>query len=89
MLLTYQFELKVDNTMSIILGHLSYAASKLFNVGNYGRKEYKKLGLEEAPDWYTQKKSLKDNLWYKSLPSQTSQDVLKLGDHIKFFILNG
>ena len=76
MLLTYQFEVKVNETMSIILGHLSYAAGKLFNVGNYERKEYKSLGFDVMPDWYDQKKRLKDNIWYKSLPSQTSQDVL-------------
>ena len=76
MLLTYQFELRVNETMSVILGHLSYAASKLFNVGNYERKEYKYLGFDIMPDWYDQKKRLKDNIWYKSLPSQTSQDVL-------------
>ena len=76
MLLTYQFELRVNETMSIILGHLSYAASKLFNVGNYERKEYQSLGFDTMPDWYDQKKRLKDNIWYKSLPSQTSQDVL-------------
>ena len=76
MLLTYQFELRVNETMSIILGHLSYAASKLYNVGNYERKEYKSLGFDIMPDWYDQKKRLKDNIWYKSLPSQTSQDVL-------------
>lgn len=76
MLLTYQFELRVNEMMSIILGHLSYAASKLYNVGNYERKEYKSLGFDIMPDWYDQKKRLKDNIWYKSLPSQTSQDVL-------------
>ena len=76
MLLTCQFELRVDEKLSIILGHLSYAASKLFNVGNYERKEYKSLGFSSMPDWYDQKKRLKDNIWYKSLPSQTSQDVL-------------
>ena len=76
MLLTYQFELNANEKTSIILGHLYYAASKLFNVGNYERKEYKALGFEKMPDWYDQKKRLKDSFWYKSLPSQTSQDVL-------------
>ncbi len=76
MLLTYQFELKVNNKQSIILGHFCYAASKLFNVGNYERKEYKSLGFDKMPDWYDQKKRLKEHFWYKSLPSQTSQDVL-------------
>ena len=76
MLLTYQFELNVDEKTSVILGHLCYAASKLFNVGNYERKEFRSLGFEKMPDWYDQKKRLKDSFWYKSLPSQTSQDVL-------------
>ena len=76
MLLTYQFELTVNNKQSIILGHLCYAASKLFNVGNYERKEYQSLGFEKMPNWFIQKKRLKENIWYKSLPSQTSQDVL-------------
>ena len=76
MTLTYQFEINVDEKMSIILGHLCYAASKLFNIGNYERKEYKCLGFEKMPNWYDQKKRLKNTFWYKSLPSQTSQDVL-------------
>ena len=80
MLLTYQFEIKVNNKLGIILGHLTYAASKLFNVGNYERKEYKSLGFDTMPNWYDQKKRLKDNIWYKSLPSQTSQEVLAILD---------
>ena len=76
MLLTYKFKLKVDDNLAIILGHLSIASSKLFNVGNYERKEYKKLGFDEMPNWYSQKKRLKEDIWYKSLPSLTSQDVL-------------
>ena len=90
MLLTYQFELTTNEKESIILGHLCYAASKLFNVGNYERKEYKTLGFEKMPDWYSQKKRLKDNIWYKSLPSQTSQDILaRLDESWKsYFVLH-
>ena len=80
MLLTYQFEIKVNNKLGIILGHLTYAASKLFNVGNYERKEYKSLGFDMMPNWYDQKKRLKDDIWYKSLPSQTSQEILAILD---------
>ena len=86
MLLTYQFELKVNNSLAIILGHLTYVASKLFNIGNYERKEYRQLGFEKMPDWYDQKKRLKDNIWYKSLPAQSSQDVLaRLNESWKSF----
>ena len=78
--LTYQFEIKVNNKLGIILGHLTYAASKLFNVGNYERKEYQSLGFDSMPNWYVQKKRLKDDIWYKSLPSQTSQEILAILD---------
>lgn len=76
MLLTRKVILKVNENQAIILGHLTMAASKLFNIGNYERKEFKKLGFDKEPNWYDQKKRLKDNFWYKSLPSQTAQDVL-------------
>ena len=77
MILSHSFNIKVSNSVAIILGHLTYAASKLYNQGNYERNEYKKLGYEKMPNWYSQKKDLKDNMWYKSLPAQTSQDVLQ------------
>ena len=59
---------------------MCYAAYKLWNVGNYERLNYKELGLSEYPDWYYQKKYHKVDLWYKQLPSQTAQEVLKLLD---------
>ena len=86
MLLTCQFELNVDEKTSIILGHLCYAASKLFNVGNYERKEYKSLGFDTMPDWYDQKKRLKDSFWYKSLPSLKRKD-LKILSGINLFLV--
>ena len=59
---------------------MCYAAYKLWNVCNYERMNYKELGLSEYPDWYYQKKYHKVDLWYKQLPSQTAQEVLKLLD---------
>ena len=59
---------------------MCYAAYKLWNVGNYERMNYKELCLQEYPDWYYQKKHHKEDLWYKQLPSQTAQEVLKLLD---------
>lgn len=61
----------------IILGHMGYAAFKLWNVANYEKRNYKELGMEKYPDWYDQKKRLKENFFYKNLPSQTAQDVLQ------------
>jgi len=55
---------------------MGYAAYKLWNVGNYEKKNHKELGMEKFPNWYDQKKRLKDNFFYKNLPSQTAQDVL-------------
>ncbi|MCQ2801961.1 MAG: transposase, partial [Bacilli bacterium] len=80
MLLTKKFIFKTSTNEAIILGHLTYSASKLFNEANYQRHEYEKLGLEKRPNWYDQKKNMKTNMWYKNLPSQTAQDVLKTLD---------
>ena len=59
---------------------MCYAAYKLWNVCNYERNNYKNLGLEKYPDWYDQKSKHKDDLWFKSLPSQTAQEICKLLD---------
>jgi len=61
----------------IILDCLTYAASKLWNVANYERKRWTKESRVPYPDWYDQKKMLKDNFWYKNLPSQSAQELLK------------
>jgi len=80
MLLSKETEIKLNQEQSNILGHMCYAAYKLWNECNYERNHYKELGLTEYPDWYYQKSKHKDSLWYKSLPSQTSQEVCKLLD---------
>lgn len=77
MRLVYKFRYMPDKINSIILSSLTYASARLFNVGNYERKEYKKLGFDKMPNWYDQKKRLKNNKWFKALPAQTSQDILK------------
>ena len=71
MLLSQKTSVKIRPEYSNIIGHMCYAASKLWNACNYERHHYKKLGLGKYPDWYYQKKAHKENLWYKQLPSQT------------------
>ena len=80
MLLSRKTFVKLNENESNIIGHLCYAASKLWNVCNYERIHYKELGLGKYPDWYYQKSHHKDNIWFKSLPSQTAQEVCKLLD---------
>ena len=80
MLLSHETIIKTDTASSNIIGHMCYAASKLWNACNYERNNYKELGLCKYPDWYYQKSVHKDNIWYKSLPSQTAQEVCKLLD---------
>ena len=80
MLLSHETVIRLDTTSENIIGHMCYAASKLWNVCNYERNNYKELGLTKYPDWYYQKSVHKDNMWYKSLPSQTAQEVCKLLD---------
>lgn len=77
MRLVYNFTIKPNKTTSLILANLTYASARLFNVGNYERKKYSELGFEKMPNWYEQKKRLKDNMWFKALPSQSAQDVLQ------------
>lgn len=80
MLLSHKTTVKINENESNIIGHLCYAASKLWNVCNYERIHYKELVLEKYPDWYYQKSYHKADIWYKSLPSQTAQEVCKLLD---------
>lgn len=77
MLLSHKTVVKLNDNEANILSHLCYAAYKLWNVCNYERRNYPELDLEKYPDWYYQKKAHKDDLWFKSLPSQTAQEVCK------------
>ena len=56
MLLSHRTSVNIRPEYSNIIGHMCYAASKLWNVCNYERRRYKELGLEKYPDWYYQKK---------------------------------
>lgn len=81
MLLSLKSTIKVNKDHSNIIGHMCYAAYKLWNVCNYERLHYKELDLPAGyPDWYYQKKAHKDDMWFKQLPSQTAQEVCKLLD---------
>lgn len=77
MILACKTTIKVSEDNMNIIGHMCFAAYKLWNVLNYERYNYKEVGLEEYPNWYYQKKAYKDNMWYKNLPSQTAQQVCK------------
>ena len=57
MLLSHRTSVNIRPEYSNIIGHMCYAASKLWNVCNYERRRYKELGLEKYPDWYYQKKA--------------------------------
>ena len=80
MLLSKETTIKVTDIQSNIIGHLGYSAYKLWNILKYERDHYMSLSLIEYPDWYYQKKAHKTDFWYKSLPSQTAQEVCKLID---------
>ena len=60
MLLSHRTSVKIQPEYSNIIGHMCYAASKLWNICNYERRHYKDLGLEKYPDWYYQKKHIKE-----------------------------
>ena len=50
MLLSHRTSVKIQPEYSNIIGHMCYAASKLWNVCNYERRHYKDLGLEKYKD---------------------------------------
>lgn len=66
-----KFEISADKAQGTILDSLTYAAGKLWNVANYERKCWTSDSGIKYPDWYEQKKRLKDHYWYKSLPTGT------------------
>ncbi|MDD2504566.1 MAG: transposase [Clostridia bacterium] len=72
-----KFEISANKAQDIILGSLTYAAAKLWNVANYERKGWSRESGEKYPDWFEQKQRLKEHYWYKSLASQTAQELLK------------
>jgi putative transposase len=72
-----RFELNPGREKAIVLGSLTYASSKLWNVANYEREKWIPETGASYPDWFEQKSRLKNNFWYKNLPSQTAQEVLK------------
>ena len=78
MKLAENFILKPNKTEQIILGCLGYASARLYNIANYERKNHSKDSNKDFPDWYKQKKELKNHFWYKNLPSQTAQETLKI-----------
>ncbi len=78
LILTKKIDYNPTKTEEVILGLLSFASAKLWNIGNYEKHHYKELGFEEYPNWYDQKKRLKTEFWYKNLPSQTAQEVLNM-----------
>ena len=79
MLLTHETSIVLNKNDANIVGHMCYAAYKLWNVCNYERNNYKILGLEKYPDWYIKSQNIK-MICVKSLPSQTAQEICKLLD---------
>lgn len=78
MIRTSHFVYKPNDEINMILSQLGYAARKLWNVANYEKRNWTKDSGKPFPNWYEQKKRLKDHFWYKNLPSQSGQEVLKV-----------
>ena len=72
---TIKFKLNPNFEQEKHLHNLCSIATKLYNTDNYQRREqWEKTG--KIPSVYMQKKLLKDNHWFKLLPSQTAQEVI-------------
>ena len=46
-------------------------------MANYERASWTAESGEKYPDWFEQKSRLKGSFWYRNLPSQSAQEVLK------------
>ena len=72
---TIKYRLKPNFEQEKHLHNLCSIATKLYNTDNWQRRDiWKKTG--KIPNVYTQKKALKDNHWFKLLPSQTAQEII-------------
>ena len=60
MLLSHRTSVKIRPEYSNIIGHMCYAASKLWNICNYERHHYKELGLENILTGIIRKKHIKE-----------------------------
>ena len=72
MLLTHETTIVLNKNDANIVGHMCYAAYKLWNVCNYERSNYKNLGLEKYPDWYCGSNHSRHRLHRKSASFWTS-----------------
>ncbi|MGB9826426.1 MAG: RNA-guided endonuclease InsQ/TnpB family protein, partial [Desulfofundulus sp.] len=60
---------------ALLLGLLGFSATKLWNVANHHRRTvWNETG--RIPGFAEQCRELKNNRWYKLLPSQSSQEIL-------------
>jgi putative transposase len=76
MKLCIKYRLNPTKEQEEYLNKLGFYATKLYNTDNYIRREqWGKTG--KIPSGYDQKKSLKENHWYRLLPSQTAQAIIK------------
>ena len=86
MLLSHRTSVKIRPEYSNIIGHMCYAASKLWNVCNYERHHYKELGLEKYPDWYYQKKAHKGDLVQAASVTDSTGDLQATGQSMEIFL---
>jgi len=71
---TIKYKLNPTKEQEGHLHNICSIATKLYNTDNYQRRKvWEETG--KIPSVYTQKKLLKDNVWFKLLPSQTAQEV--------------
>jgi len=75
MKLTTKFRLEPNFEQEHHLHNLCSIATKLYNTANFERR-WVWENTCKIPNVYMQKKELKNNHWFKLLPSQTAQEVL-------------
>jgi len=73
---TIIFKLNMNFEQERHLHNLCSIGTKLYNTANWLRRQsWEETG--EIPNYNSQDKELKNNVWYKLLPSQTAQGILE------------
>ncbi|MFX1535930.1 MAG: RNA-guided endonuclease InsQ/TnpB family protein [Promethearchaeota archaeon] len=76
MLRTHKLKIRVTGKKAKVLGAMGYVGTKLWNTANWERRnQWRTTG--KIPNCVEQASELKNNKWYKQLPSQTAQAVLE------------
>lgn len=76
MKLSVKTKVKISDEICNVILHMQYAAYKLWNICNYEKRHYKENG-HSCPNWVALIEMFMTSWCYRSLPSQTAQQLIR------------